>query len=325
MNMKHFFFIDLLSNLLVGYFNLQAQSYIPMLNDSAVWVMGERNPSINIPLRYYQVSVVSVIQSPSHPYPQWHATSSPPAGVLSSYFISEDTTNRKIYLQDLFTNNWTILYNFNVQQGDTVSNAGLVFPSFELNLRVDSVKTQFFANANRRFIFLSPIDSMSTDRYVSMDYNPLDSLVDGPLVWIEGIGSQHGLNYLFNNFITSSLNQYNFLSCRYDHGTLTYQHALLQSCTQPLGIASTALEPSHKAWEVYFSSIGQLEVVAHKGMQEPFQLTVTDKMGRKLITKEYERIESGGKLSIHDHFPYGVLFCTIHTSNSLNHFKLFRL
>lgn len=322
-SLKAFFFLAI-----VWTSNAHAQGYLPMLNDSAVWVIGERSSSIFGPsVRYYQESLERRL-TPIQPYPEWYTITSPSPtyGFMLGYSIAEDTVNRKVYVQDVFnpTSTWTILYDFNVQPGDTVSHIGFVSPIFELNMYVDSVKTQFFANANRKFIYLSPVDTLSTDKYASIDHNPMDSLVSRLLVWIEGIGSQHGLNYFLMRFAGGSPNEYNFLSCRFDYGFLTYQNSFLQSCMQPLGIEVEKYKVDIKPWNVYFSSIDRLEVVSRISSQESFSIKLTDRMGRQVYTKDLCQVDSEGRISIHGQFPYGMLFCTIATSKTHNHYKLFR-
>jgi hypothetical protein len=304
--------------------NTQAQGYIPMLNDSAVWVIGTRVQSPQgVQVNYFEEFLLWPTPSNFLGLKRWTALTNPSNG-STGYWIVEDTANRRVYAKVPVSPAWALLYDFNVAEGDSLltnPDPSQSLFGFVNYMYVDSVRVRFFANANRKFVYLrlSPLLGYSYPDFIN--HNPLNSFVpSGNLVWIEGIGTTTGLNYYltYNN----TPNDYRFLSCRRDSSSLTYKNPFLQSCTQALHLEEWGL--TLNGFEVYFSSAQQLSITSSFSKNEKISVCISDAIGRVIYLKEDCILDADGNLILTGDFPSGVLFCSILTNKFISKHKFFK-
>ncbi len=296
--------------------NTQAQGYIPMLNDSAVWVIGNRtNMPQGAQITYWSEILLFPTTSPSQPLVHWNAIANPSQGNLG-YYVAEDTANRKVLIRHIASQTWITLYDFTLNTGDSLLS-GTTNSIYGGTFYVDSTKSMFFANAQRKFVYLSTPGINYAD---FLNHNPLTTFIPSNLVWIEGIGTPLGLNY-YQNF-GDDPTSYLFLSCKRDSSLLIYINPFLQSCTQVLAFETFSSRKTD--FNAFFTSSWQLQIVSEKHVGQSFSVKLYDAIGRIVYNKEDCFLDQDGNLTLTGDFPEGVLHCSIFTQKSFINYKLLR-
>lgn len=120
------------------------------------------------------------------------------------HILSEDTTNKKVYIDNL------LLYDFMLNKGDTVQTAGPYGSPFCLPFIVDSVDTFVYSgSARRRILFENNVSQYTT-------------------TWIEGLGSTDGIIHSFIRYCMVDADA-NLLCCD-SAGIQIYQSPYFASC-----------------------------------------------------------------------------------------------
>jgi hypothetical protein len=293
--------------------NTQAQGYIPMLNDSAVWFIGEYVSNQAITQVQYRTESIVLNSGPPLFYNLIIDQTS------LGYNVREDTTQKRVYINAGIVEN--ILYDFNVSVGDSIVNSGIGY-SFSNPIYVDSVKSLFIAGANRKVVFLRlhPNEGVIYRNYLTN--NPLSSFVSGPLVWIEGIGSLYGVNYFQANF--DNANEYQFLSCMKIAGNVVYINPFLQSCTQILNLENRPVL-SKSVFSVQFmnSSMLLIKGTINQIEMRNSNITLYDHLGRIHVNKKEDSILSNEHIiQLETSLSTGIYFCLIQTNETRFFFKL---
>jgi hypothetical protein len=121
-------------------------------------------------------------------------------------FLREDTIHRKVFLYNPKHEDEALLYDFSLMENDSVTVQGVETPSL---LVVDSVTETLINNhVRKQIVFVE------------------DQFHDG--VWIEGIGSNHGL--LFSDFNKGLIDAGNSLNCVHLGDSLLYMDTNLWTC-----------------------------------------------------------------------------------------------
>ena len=184
----------LISILLSFYVNAQTSVYHPFPDSNATWCCQKLigtgcclcgNPEYQYHLTYQldgHVSINSILYNRLLKYEILY-TLCPPGTVVdtSTIFIRQDTVLKKVWMYEPTTNSDTILYDFNLQIGDTLDAtkefwAGYYqLPDFWIVTSIDSILIN--GQYRKRFNYTPSFDSTCTS------------------YMIEGIGSNHGLFY----------------------------------------------------------------------------------------------------------------------------------
>ncbi len=203
-----------LSLLIVFAFNGYSQSYIPMLQSGSQWNVLRDGANPTHYTEIYKVDIDTIIDAKLCKKIVSSRDSSSSAVYNFSCYMYEDTTTRKIYNFDSQFNQ-KFYFDFNVQVGDSLFIAAPLY-EFEScdTFIVSQVSTIEIGGVNRKRITLSYFSN-------STEYTNAD-------VWIEGIGSYHGLVYgaVSPEYIGS---QYNLL-CFSVNKLLIYENSIFNYC-----------------------------------------------------------------------------------------------
>jgi len=197
-------------------------------------------------------------------------------------YIYEDTTNKKVYFYDTTHQKDSLIYDFNLQVGDTFySNFwGSICSSIVVERTLD-----FFAGINRIKISFSDYPNIA---------------------WYEGVGSLYGL---FDNPCNWQLTggYYSEMLCYFEDSTLLYHNSsLLDTC-----FGSTQIKEIHpeKTFQTYFSN-GNLFIKPTNISSYTF--TLYNLIGKKLIE---QKVNGNLELNL-TILSKGLYIYTIYSDNS---------
>jgi hypothetical protein len=187
--------------------NLFFGSENPEHNDkTSYWIKFQGDTTIN------DVQYKKVLQADDVLHSDWYVKS----------YIREDTITQRVYLFDNYTKSDQLLYDFSLEQIDTI----WVVDNFYL--KVDTILYEPFGNSN---------DTVKQICFYK-----------GELKWVKGIGSSLGiLNGLESIF---EVGRYNYLLCYYENETMIYSNPEFNDCfittaTRELPVSSDLVRIFH--------------------------------------------------------------------------------
>ncbi|MDA3816169.1 MAG: hypothetical protein PF486_02255 [Prolixibacteraceae bacterium] len=174
--------------------------------------------------------------------------------------IMEDSINGQVYLYDKTSETKSLLYDFGLEQGDSIESYGE-------NYVVDTVIYQTFGS----------IGELSKHIFF-----------ENGRVWIKGVGSLRGVLEGVPNLPLSTGATLD-LVCFYENDEKVYQNARYNDCYVNT-TAVTTLEDQAKFIEVFPSDIGILTIRTSNNKQGEFMLF--DLEGRNIIKQDINIIET---------------------------------
>ena len=165
------------------------------------------------------------------------------------------------------------LYNFNLQQGDTMIMDFLLKINRRYFIQVDSVKTMVFEDNKERIA-----------QYVTVsDYQYREYSI--PDVFVEGIGSlTFGLEYPINLFVTGGQGCYPAMLCFYSGENLIYSNPEHKSCYLNTGLLQFQ-QP--EMVQVYSNGHGMLEIQLAE--VKAGRIIVFDLIGKRILDQAVSR------------------------------------
>jgi hypothetical protein len=134
-------------------------------------------------------------------------------------YIFEDTLNKKVYYYDFTHQKDSLIYDFNLQVGDTFISMIMWYPMGYDTCKsiVTGIDTEYFAGTNRLKINLGYL-------------NRFDGTIMGIYTWYEGIGCLLGVfNNSYSYFLTGGY--YSEMLCYFEDSTLLYHDSnVLDTC-----------------------------------------------------------------------------------------------
>jgi hypothetical protein len=139
-------------------------------------------------------------------------------------FMREEEGKVFWYDQEELRKDETILYDFNLQEGESISHYYLPYPYWWTDTKiisvVDSIRHIQIGNVSRKIFYISN----------TLDYRPSDQ-EKSPEIWIEGMGSLWGLTRHFRavGFTGSNITSWDLL-CFYQNGEELYHFPKYDDC-----------------------------------------------------------------------------------------------
>jgi len=180
-------------------------------------------------------------------------------------YIFEDTLNKKVYYYDFTHQKDSLIYNFNLQVGDTFISMIEWYPTGYDTCKsiVTGIDTEYFAGTNRLKINLGYL-------------NRFDGTIIGTYTWYEGIGCLYGVFENPHHYFTTGGN-YSEMLCYFEDSTLLYHNSnVLDTCFGSTQIKE--LQPENLFNSYFYNHV--LYVKPAKPVS--YTLTVYDIFGRKV-------------------------------------------
>ncbi len=203
----------------------------------------------------------------------------------------EDTATQRIYYRSSPDYPELLIYDFSMQEGDSMYTAAFSVPS--LWLYTDSIRTKTFFGKKRKVYYLTNEE---------WEAHP---------IWIEGIGSLAGLPNA-----VSSPDLYwmgnGELTCCYDNDTLIYQseYGEMYGCSfEYLDVGELAENQKVKIYPNPTTGIFTIKINSQFSDNNS-QIIITDITGKTVMTKEYIPIQ----IDI-SNYTQGIYFVKIKTNN----------
>lgn len=190
-------------------------------------------------------------------------------------FIREDVANQKVYLFDSYSKEDMLLYDFRLEQGDSILAGDGVFFA-----KVDSVIYEPFGN--------------STDTLKQIYF-------DSGGVWIEGIGSLWGVLEGLNAFyMVGAITE---LVCYYENDFLVYHNSDFETCFPDSTTVSVSMFGNKKDIEI-FPNPSRDKITIYSQSRRILEVEIYDLAGICLYRKL--NIETNQIDLNTDHFPKGI-------------------
>lgn len=198
--MQHMNKLKHIALLVLFQFSIKAQTYYPLPNTKAIWTIFHYG-QFGIEIQKFGMEGDTIINNLT--YKKIYQDYAPSFNLNNAYYrgaIRE--TNKKIFMITYFNNFETILYDFNLNVGDTAKT--ITFYGVQHKFKVDSIDYVIInGQSHKRWKFNA--SGLHSNEY-----------------WIEGIGSSFGLLYpLFN----ATDNCYTLL-CTSQDSSIIYQYSI---------------------------------------------------------------------------------------------------
>ncbi len=208
-------------------------------------------------------------------------------------YLREDIITKKVYHRDALSENPTLLYDFSLEEGDSIKLLGIDFLEYTVE-NVDSVEIH---NGTYRKRWSLKIENSEN------------------IIWIEGIGNITG--YLLNSG-QELFQEYLILLCCHEDQDLIYLNELYNTCNLITPNVGKINQPTINYYPnpandyIYFSS----------EFGDFFEITIFNLQGQILYKQE---VENNERIDI-SYFHPGTLFFQVTTiNNKKSNFKIIKL
>ncbi len=284
--------------------NAQAYIYHPFPDSGAIWLNGwvdQGIPCIFNPSIYdiYELGKDTIVDGFKYREVLFGGDTvcsaySYVAPVWRGDLIRDDTLNKEIFILDIGNNVEQLLYDFNLNVGDTIPNGyGSVKSAGIIVTRIDSILLE---NGTYRKRF--KLNCTLNDEYYDT------------LALIEGIGYTGGLfkGISFGDGFEGGVH----LACNSYNDTLFYNFAPfgLQNCDIPTGIKLVKKTQITISPNPVFSG-GSIII---KGISENYSLSISDVLGQIIF---FTQMNNSQSINLPDSIKSGVYICRILTEDNL--------